>query len=72
MAISELTIRRQIPAQLTREQLCYREHSRSTFRTVLFGAEFSYASLQRKSDFPWIGRRIQLSLTFFLNRYPVE
>lgn len=38
----------------------------------LFGAEFIYGSLQRKDDFQWIGRRIQLSLTFFLNRYPVE
>jgi hypothetical protein len=35
----------------------------------LFGAEFGYASLQRKNDFEWIGRRIQLSLSFFFNRY---
>ena len=38
----------------------------------LFGAEYIYASLRRKDDFEWIARRIQLSLTFFFNRYPVE
>jgi hypothetical protein len=35
----------------------------------LFGGEFSYASLRRKDDFTWIARRIQLSVTFFFNRY---
>jgi DcaP outer membrane protein len=38
----------------------------------LFGAEYIYASLRRKDDFEWIGRRIQLSLQFFFNRYPTE
>lgn len=38
----------------------------------LFGGEFIYASLRRKDDFEWIGRRIQLSMTFYLNKYPVE
>ncbi len=38
----------------------------------LFGAEYIYASLRRKDNFEWIARRIQLSLTFFFNRYPVE
>jgi len=38
----------------------------------LFGAEYLYASLQRKNDFEWIGRRIQLSLSFFFNRYSGE
>ena len=38
----------------------------------LFGGEFIWASLRRKDDFEWIGRRVQLSITFFLNRYPVE
>jgi hypothetical protein len=36
----------------------------------LMGAEFSYASLRRKNDFEWIARRIQLSVSFFFNRYP--
>ena len=38
----------------------------------LVGAEYAYASLRRKDDFIWIAPRIQLTLTFFLNRYPVE
>jgi hypothetical protein len=38
----------------------------------LFGAEYAYASLRRKDNFIWIAPRIQLTLTFFLNRYPVE
>ena len=38
----------------------------------LFGGEFIYSSAQRKDDFLYIARRIQLSLTFFFNRYPVE
>jgi hypothetical protein len=38
----------------------------------LFGAEYNYASLRRKDDFAWVAPRIQASLTFFLNRYPVE
>ena len=38
----------------------------------LVGAEYAYASLRRKDDFIWIAPRIQLTVTFFLNRYPVE
>ena len=38
----------------------------------LFGAEYIYASLRRKDDFEWIGRRVQVSLSFFFNRYPTE
>ena len=38
----------------------------------LFGAEYTYASLRRKNDFIWIAPRIQLSVTFFLNRYPEQ
>jgi hypothetical protein len=38
----------------------------------LFGGEFIYATAERKNDFLYIARRIQLSLQFFFNRYPVE
>jgi hypothetical protein len=38
----------------------------------LVGAEYAYASLRRKDDFIWIAPRIQLTVTFFFNRYPVE
>ena len=38
----------------------------------LFGAEYIYASLQRKNDFKWIAPRFQASIQFFLNRYPQQ
>ena len=38
----------------------------------LCGGEFIYGSLERKNGFTWISRRIQASVTFFFNRYPVE
>lgn len=42
--------------------------------SVLFlvGGEFIYGSLERKDDFKWVARRLQLSVSFFFNRYPSE
>jgi hypothetical protein len=34
----------------------------------LFGAEYIYASLERKNGFKWIAPRFQASVSFFLNR----
>jgi hypothetical protein len=38
----------------------------------LFGAEYIYGSLERKDDFKWIAPRIQASVTYYINRYPIE
>ena len=38
----------------------------------LFGGEFIYGSLERKNDFTWAARRIQLSFSYFFNRYPTN
>jgi hypothetical protein len=38
----------------------------------LFGAEYTYASLRRKTDFIWIAPRIQATSTFFLNGHPEQ
>jgi hypothetical protein len=36
----------------------------------LFGAEYIYGSLERKDNFKWIAPRIQVSMTYYINRYP--
>lgn len=36
----------------------------------LWGAEYIYGSLRRKDGFIWIAPRVQVSLTYYLNKYP--
>ena len=38
----------------------------------LFGAEYIYGSLLRKDGFKWIAPRIQVSATYYINKYPRE
>jgi DcaP outer membrane protein len=38
----------------------------------LFGAEYVYGSLERKNGFKWVAPRIQASVTYYLNKYPIE
>jgi DcaP outer membrane protein len=38
----------------------------------LFGAEYVYGSLQRKDGFEWVAPRIQASITYYINKYPVK
>jgi hypothetical protein len=40
--------------------------------SYLFGAEYVYGSLERKDGFKWVAPRIQASLTYYINKYPVE
>ncbi len=38
--------------------------------SFLFGAEYIYGSLERKNGFKWVAPRIQLSATYYINKYP--
>lgn len=40
--------------------------------SFLVGGEYIYGSLERKNGFKWIAPRIQLSITYYLNKYPKE
>jgi hypothetical protein len=37
--------------------------------SLVFGAEYAYASLVRKNDFKWIAPRVQASVTYYINKY---
>jgi hypothetical protein len=41
-------------------------------QSFLIGAEYIYGSLERKDGFKWIAPRIQLSTTYYFNKYPKE
>ena len=38
----------------------------------LFGAEYIYGSLERKDGFEWVAPRIQASITYYINKYPIK
>jgi hypothetical protein len=38
----------------------------------LFGAEYIYGDLERKDGFKWIAPRLQVSVTYYINKYPKE
>jgi hypothetical protein len=38
--------------------------------SFLFGAEYIYGSLERKDGFKWSAPRIQVSATYYINKYP--
>jgi hypothetical protein len=38
----------------------------------LFGGEYVYGSLERKNDFKWIAPRFQASVTYYLNKHPID
>jgi hypothetical protein len=40
--------------------------------SFLMGAEYIYGSLERKDNFKWIAPRMQLSVTYYINKYPKE
>jgi hypothetical protein len=40
--------------------------------SFLMGAEYVYGSLTRKDDFKWVAPRMQLSVTYYINKYPKE
>jgi hypothetical protein len=40
--------------------------------SLLFGAEYIYGQLERKNLFVWNAPRIQASITYYINKYPVE
>jgi hypothetical protein len=40
--------------------------------SCLFGAEYVYGSLERKDGFKWVAPRIQVSITYYINKYPKE
>jgi hypothetical protein len=39
-------------------------------RSLVFGAEYVYGSLERKNDYKWVAPRVQASVTYYLNTYP--
>ena len=40
--------------------------------SLLFGAEYVYGSLERKDGFKWIAPRVQASVTYYLNKHPID
>jgi hypothetical protein len=40
--------------------------------SYLYGVEYVYGSLERKDGFKWVAPRFQASITYYLNKYPVE
>jgi hypothetical protein len=40
--------------------------------SLLFGAEYIYGQLERKNYFVWNAPRVQASVTYYINKYPVE